>query len=70
MPVENPTGEGVVVESGPVVYDDAAADDEEEEEEEPCVSAMELMGSNSQFNTTHTALHAIITDFKGTVLRF
>ncbi|XP_040917353.1 BRF1 RNA polymerase III transcription initiation factor subunit a [Toxotes jaculatrix] len=37
---------GVVVESGPVVYDDPAADEEDEEEEETCVSAMELMGSN------------------------
>uniref|UniRef100_A0A3Q3IXC7 Brf1 TBP-binding domain-containing protein n=1 Tax=Monopterus albus TaxID=43700 RepID=A0A3Q3IXC7_MONAL len=37
---------GVVVESGPVVYDDAAADDEDEEEEETCVSAMELMGGS------------------------
>lgn len=40
---------GVVVESGPVVYDDAAAEEEEEEEEEACVSAMELLGSNGQF---------------------
>ncbi|TDG99274.1 hypothetical protein EPR50_G00209250 [Perca flavescens] len=37
---------GVVVESGPVVYDDAAAEEEEEEEEEACVSAMELLGGN------------------------
>lgn len=49
-PVGAPTS-GVVVESGPVVYDDAAAvDDEDDEEEEACVSAMELMGSNGQFN--------------------
>ncbi|XP_061599964.1 transcription factor IIIB 90 kDa subunit-like [Cololabis saira] len=37
---------GVVVESGPVHYDDAAADEEDEEEDDPCVSAMDLMGSN------------------------
>ncbi|KAM3594011.1 uncharacterized protein V6R79_000624 [Siganus canaliculatus] len=37
---------GVVVESGPVVYDDAGVDDEDEEEEETCVSAMDLMGGN------------------------
>ncbi|XP_041809819.1 BRF1 RNA polymerase III transcription initiation factor subunit a [Chelmon rostratus] len=37
---------GVVVESGPVIYDDAAADEEDEEEEETCVSAMDLLGSN------------------------
>ncbi|XP_076604371.1 BRF1 general transcription factor IIIB subunit a [Chaetodon auriga] len=37
---------GVVVESGPVVYDDAAADEEDEDEEEACVSAMDLLGSN------------------------
>ena len=48
MPVEAPTS-GVVVESGPVVYDDGVADEEEEEEEEPCVSAMALMGGNGQF---------------------
>lgn len=40
---------GVVVESGPVIYDDAAADEEDEEEEETCVSAMDLLGSNGQF---------------------
>ncbi|XP_039992438.1 BRF1 RNA polymerase III transcription initiation factor subunit a [Xiphias gladius] len=48
-PLPEPAGapaSGVLVESGPVVYDDAAADEEEEEEEETCVSAMELMGSN------------------------
>ncbi|GLD47584.1 transcription factor IIIB 90 kDa subunit-like protein [Lates japonicus] len=45
LPVGAPAS-GVVVESGPVVYDDAAADEEEEDEEETCVSAMELMGSN------------------------
>ncbi len=48
MPVGAPAS-GVVVESGPVVYDDAAADEEDEEEEETCVSAMDLMGSNGQF---------------------
>ncbi|XP_036981266.1 BRF1 RNA polymerase III transcription initiation factor subunit a isoform X1 [Acanthopagrus latus] len=37
---------GVVVESGPVVYDDVAADEEDEDEDEPCVSAMDLFGSN------------------------
>ncbi|XP_037551026.1 BRF1 RNA polymerase III transcription initiation factor subunit a [Nematolebias whitei] len=36
---------GLVVESGPVVYDDGAAE-EEEDEDEPCVSAMELLGGN------------------------
>lgn len=41
--------EGVVVESGPVVYDDVAADEEEEDEDEPCVSAMDLFGSNGEF---------------------
>ncbi|XP_071354976.1 BRF1 general transcription factor IIIB subunit a [Trachinotus anak] len=45
LPVGAPAS-GVVVESGPVVYDDAAADEDEDEEEETCVSAMELMGSN------------------------
>ncbi|XP_072221905.1 BRF1 general transcription factor IIIB subunit a [Leuresthes tenuis] len=45
VPVEAPTS-GVVVESGPVVYDDGVADEDEEEEEEPCVSAMALMGGN------------------------
>ncbi|XP_026195762.1 transcription factor IIIB 90 kDa subunit-like [Anabas testudineus] len=45
MPVGAPTS-GVVVESGPVVYDDAAVDEEDDEEEEACVSAMELMGSS------------------------
>ncbi|XP_058470969.1 transcription factor IIIB 90 kDa subunit-like [Solea solea] len=44
VPVGNPDI-GVVVESGPVVYDDAA-EEEEDEEEETCVSAMELLGSN------------------------
>ncbi|KAG7510484.1 transcription factor IIIB 90 kDa subunit-like [Solea senegalensis] len=44
VPVGNPDS-GVVVESGPVVYDDAA-EEEEDEEEETCVSAMELLGSN------------------------
>ncbi|XP_022606060.1 transcription factor IIIB 90 kDa subunit-like [Seriola dumerili] len=44
LPVGAPAS-GVLVESGPVVYDDAAADEDEEEEEETCVSAMELMGS-------------------------
>lgn len=48
MPVEAPAS-GVVVESGPVVYDDAAADEEEDEDEEACVSAMELMGANGKF---------------------
>lgn len=48
MPVGAPTS-GVVVESGPVVYDDAAVDEEDDEEEEACVSAMELMGSSGQF---------------------
>ncbi|XP_041827581.1 BRF1 RNA polymerase III transcription initiation factor subunit a isoform X1 [Melanotaenia boesemani] len=42
-PVQAPAS-GVVVESGPVVYDDG--DEEEEEEEETCVSAMELLGGN------------------------
>ncbi|XP_051243666.1 transcription factor IIIB 90 kDa subunit [Dicentrarchus labrax] len=45
VPVGAPAS-GVVVESGPVVYDDAAADEEDEEEEEPCVSAMDLLGGN------------------------
>lgn len=49
LPVGAPAS-GVVVESGPVMYDDAAADEEEEDEEETCVSAMELMGSNGQFS--------------------
>ncbi|KAM9842512.1 BRF1 general transcription factor IIIB subunit a [Aulostomus maculatus] len=47
-PLPEPVGapaDGIVVESGPVIYDDGAADEEEEEEEETCVSAMELMGS-------------------------
>lgn len=48
MPVGAPVS-GVVVESGPVVYDDAAVDEEDDEEEEACVSAMEMMGSNGQF---------------------
>ncbi|CAL8283414.1 unnamed protein product [Lota lota] len=39
------TAVAAVVESGPVVYDDAG-DEEEEDDEEPCVSAMQLMGSN------------------------
>ncbi|KAF3700744.1 Transcription factor IIIB 90 kDa subunit [Channa argus] len=46
VPVETPNS-GVVVESGPVVYDEAADDEEDDEEEETCVSAMELMGSNA-----------------------
>ncbi|KAM9341454.1 BRF1 general transcription factor IIIB subunit a [Symphorus nematophorus] len=45
VPVGAPAS-GVVVESGPVVYDDAAVDEEDEEEEETCVSAMDLLGSN------------------------
>lgn len=45
LPVGAPAS-GVVVESGPVVYDDAAAEEEDEEEEEACVSALELLGSN------------------------
>ncbi|KAK2826773.1 hypothetical protein Q5P01_020987 [Channa striata] len=45
VPVET-SNSGVVVESGPVVYDDAVDDYEDDEEEEPCVSAMELMGSS------------------------
>ncbi|KAJ8356447.1 hypothetical protein SKAU_G00192410 [Synaphobranchus kaupii] len=36
----------VVVESGPVEYEEEAEEEEEEVEIEPCVSAMELMGSN------------------------
>ncbi|XP_034433351.1 BRF1 RNA polymerase III transcription initiation factor subunit a isoform X2 [Hippoglossus hippoglossus] len=44
VPVGDPAV-GVLVESGPVVYDEAA-DEEEEEEEDPCMSAMEMMGSN------------------------
>lgn len=48
LPVGAPAS-GVVVESGPVVYDDAAAEEEDEEEEEACVSALELLGSNGQF---------------------
>ncbi len=47
---------GVVVESGPVVYDDAAADEEDEEEEETCVSAMDLLGGNGQFKLTQFVL--------------
>ncbi|KAJ8269988.1 hypothetical protein GJAV_G00109030 [Gymnothorax javanicus] len=38
--------EVVVVESGPVEYEEEPVELEEEEAEEPCVSAMELMGSN------------------------
>ncbi|XP_044022713.1 BRF1 RNA polymerase III transcription initiation factor subunit a isoform X2 [Siniperca chuatsi] len=45
VPVGAPAS-GVVVESGPVLYDDAAAEEEEEEEEETCVSAMEMLGGN------------------------
>ncbi|XP_034015805.1 transcription factor IIIB 90 kDa subunit-like [Thalassophryne amazonica] len=45
VPVAAPAS-SVVVESGPVVYDDVAVEEEEDDEEEPCVSAMELMGSN------------------------
>ncbi|XP_042292829.1 transcription factor IIIB 90 kDa subunit-like [Thunnus maccoyii] len=45
VPVGAPAS-GVLVESGPVVYDDVAVDEEEEEEEETCVSAMELMGGH------------------------
>uniref|UniRef100_A0A672GJY8 Transcription factor IIIB 90 kDa subunit n=1 Tax=Salarias fasciatus TaxID=181472 RepID=A0A672GJY8_SALFA len=44
-PVAPPT-DGVLVESGPVLYDDVAAEEEEDEEEEPCVSAMALLGGN------------------------
>ena len=47
MPVGDPAV-GVLVESGPVVYDEAA-EEEEEEEEDPCMSAMEMMGSNGEF---------------------
>lgn len=39
-----------VVESGPVLYDDV--DEEEDEEEETCVSAMELLGGDGQFEHT------------------
>nr|XP_046267859.1 transcription factor IIIB 90 kDa subunit-like [Scatophagus argus] len=47
VPVGAPaSGSGVVVESGPVVYDDAAADEEDEEEEEACMSALHLLGGN------------------------
>ncbi|CAB1420813.1 unnamed protein product [Pleuronectes platessa] len=48
QPLPVPAGDpaiAVLVESGPVVYDEAA-DEEEEEEEDPCMSAMEMMGSN------------------------
>ncbi|XP_070776518.1 transcription factor IIIB 90 kDa subunit-like [Enoplosus armatus] len=37
---------GVLVESGPVLYDEAAAEEEDDEEEETCVSAMEMLGGN------------------------
>lgn len=55
MPMEAPAS-GVVVESGPVLYDDAAAEEEEEEEEEACVSAMDLMGGNGQFEQFYSML--------------
>ncbi|XP_031728997.1 BRF1 general transcription factor IIIB subunit a [Anarrhichthys ocellatus] len=45
VPVGAPAS-GVLVESGPVVYDDAAGEEDDDEEEEACVSAMDLMGSN------------------------
>ncbi|XP_039897525.1 BRF1 RNA polymerase III transcription initiation factor subunit a [Simochromis diagramma] len=45
LPVEAPAS-GVVVESGPVVYDDVPGDEEEDEEDETCVSALEMLGSN------------------------
>lgn len=50
--VEAPAGggvvSGVVVESGPVMYDDVPADEEEDEEDETCVSALEMLGSNGE----------------------
>lgn len=49
LPVEAPAS-GVVVESGPVVYDDIPGDEEEDEEDETCVSALEMLGSNGGFN--------------------
>lgn len=49
LPVEAPAS-GVVVESGPVVYDDVPGDEEEDEEDETCVSALEMLGSNGGFN--------------------
>uniref|UniRef100_A0A3P9MAH8 BRF1 RNA polymerase III transcription initiation factor subunit n=1 Tax=Oryzias latipes TaxID=8090 RepID=A0A3P9MAH8_ORYLA len=44
-PAAAPASGGVVVESGPVVYNDVA-DEEEDEEEDTCVSAMDLLGGN------------------------